>query len=105
MARTLAQIDTPALVLDRTRLERNIARMRERTAALGVALRPHMKTTKSADIARRGAGAGITVSTLREAEYFAAHGHTDIFYAVAIAPQKLERAAALMRGGVRLLLA
>lgn len=105
MARTLAQIDTPALVLDRTRLERNIARMRERTAALGVTLRPHMKTTKSADIARRVAGAGITVSTLREAEYFAAHGHTDIFYAVAIAPQKLERAATLMRGGVRLLLA
>lgn len=100
-------LDTPSLVLDRVRMERNIARARARADALGVALRPHLKTTKSIDIARRivEPGQGVTVSTLLEAEYFAGDGHTDIFYAVAIAPQKLERAAALVRGGVRLLLA
>lgn len=103
---TLDQIDTPALVLDRLRMERNIARMREKTDALGVTLRPHLKTTKSVDIARRVAVSGaITVSTLREAEYFTAHGFTDIFYAVAITPQKLDRVAKLVKAGVRILLA
>lgn len=103
---TLDLIDTPALVLDRVRMDRNIARMRERTDALGVTLRPHLKTTKSVDIARRVAVDGaIAVSTLREAEYLAGHGFTDIFYAVAIAPQKLDRVAVLVKAGVRMLLA
>lgn len=104
---SLETIDTPSLVLDRRRMDRNIARMRERAAALGVALRPHLKTVKCIDIARRMVAAddGITVSTLREAEYFADGGWTDIFYAVAIAPQKLERVAALQRRGVRMRLA
>lgn len=103
----LEDIGTPALMLDRDRMERNIQRMRSKADALGVALRPHMKTTKSADIAARAVpdGGGITVSTLREAEYFAAHGFRDIFYAVAIVPQKLPRVAELVRSGVRLLLA
>jgi D-serine deaminase-like pyridoxal phosphate-dependent protein len=103
----LETIDTPSLVLDRRRMDRNIARMRERAAALGVTLRPHLKTVKSVDIARRivASGDGITVSTLREAEYFADDGFIDIFYAVAIAPQKLERVAALQRRGVRMRLA
>lgn len=106
-AATLEGIDTPALVLDRERMDRNIRRMRERVAALGVALRPHLKTVKSVDVARRMAapGDGVTVSTLREAEHFADHGYTDLFYAVAIAPHKLERVAALQRRGVRVLLA
>lgn len=101
------RIQTPALLLDRDRLDRNIARMDARVRALGVTLRPHLKTVKSIDVARRvvPAGSGVTVSTLLEAEYFAGHGYADIFYAVAIAPQKLERAAALVRAGVRLLLA
>lgn len=104
---TLDTIDTPSLLLDGARMDRNIERMRRHVEALGVALRPHLKTVKCVDIARRMVGAddGITVSTLREAEYFADHGYTDIFYAVAIAPQKLARVAALLRRGVRLRLA
>lgn len=106
-AETLEQLDTPALVLDRGRMDANIARMRERAAALGVSLRPHLKTCKSVDVALCMVGKGdpVTVSTLREAEYFAQAGFTDIFYAVAIAPHKLERVAALQRGGARILLA
>ncbi|MGY0635072.1 alanine racemase [Luteimonas sp. A478] len=106
-ADTLEQLDTPALVLDRARMEANIRSMRDRATELGVTLRPHLKTCKSADVARRMVDLGdpVTVSTLREAEYFAGEGFTNIFYAVAIAPQKLERVAALRQGGVRILLA
>lgn len=105
--RCLDALDTPALILDRQRLDANLARMREHVARLGVALRPHMKTAKSAEVARRALpqGGGIAVSTLREAEYFFEHGYRDLFYAVGASPQKLERAAALMRRGARLLLA
>ncbi|HEX2725294.1 MAG TPA: alanine racemase, partial [Beijerinckiaceae bacterium] len=79
----------------------NIARLRERAETFGVALRPHLKTIKSVDIARRllpGNGPA-TVSTLREAEVFFEAGITDIFYAVGIAPQKLPRVAALRAAG------
>ena len=94
----LSKIDTPALVLDRGRLEANIARMSATAKRHGVDLRPHMKTAKSADVARlatAGYSGGITVSTLKEAAYFAEHGFRDITYAVGIAPARLERVAAL----------
>jgi D-serine deaminase-like pyridoxal phosphate-dependent protein len=103
----LAEIETPCLVLDAGRLDRNLARMRARTDALGVALRPHLKTAKSIDVARRAmrSPAGpITVSTLKEAEYFLEHGVTDILYAVGIAPNKLEHAASLRRRGADVML-
>lgn len=101
----LASLETPRLILDRSRLEANIARMAEAVDALGVALRPHLKTCKSAavgELATSGHRRGITVSTLQEAEYFADHGFTDITYAVGIAPGKLDRAAALIGRGVDL---
>jgi D-serine deaminase-like pyridoxal phosphate-dependent protein len=66
---------TPALVLDRDVLERNVARMAAHAAALGVELWPHVKTHKSAEVIRAqlGAGAaGVTVATPAEAEL--AHG-------------------------------
>jgi D-serine deaminase-like pyridoxal phosphate-dependent protein len=101
----LQDLPTPYLVLDRPRMEHNIERMHDRAAALGVTLRPHVKTCKSIDIARlllARQARGVTVSTLREAEYFAGHGVRDIFYAVPMAPDKLPRAAALLRKGVDL---
>lgn len=48
-----AGLDTPALVLDRAALDRNIAAMAAHARAAGVALRPHVKTHKSVAIARR----------------------------------------------------
>jgi D-serine deaminase-like pyridoxal phosphate-dependent protein len=81
--------------------------MTERVGGKGVKLRPHMKTAKSMDVARialDGNFGGITVSTLKEAEYFAGHGVKDILYAVGIVTAKLEEAAALMRRGVDLAL-
>ncbi|MEO7826635.1 MAG: alanine racemase [Allosphingosinicella sp.] len=101
----LNELETPALVVDRTRLVWNIERMRERLAELGVPLRPHVKTAKSVDIVRlavEGQPGGITVSTLREAEHFLDHGFTDILYAVGIVPSKLAHVAALQRRGAEL---
>ena len=101
----LSQIPTPALLLDPDRLARNAARMRERATTLGVTLRPHMKTAKSDEVGRvahGGTRGPITVATLNEAEYFAAHGWTDLLYAVCIAPQKLDRVAAITARGTRL---
>lgn len=100
-------LDTPCLVLDAARLDANLARMNAIVARLGVALRPHVKTAKCTRVARRafGGGAGpITVSTLKEAEYFFADGFRDVLYAVSIVPAKLARAAALVRAGARLTL-
>ncbi|RDE08114.1 alanine racemase [Pelagibacterium lacus] len=102
LADQLAQLPTPALVLDERRMLANIERLRRRMAGLGVALRPHLKTAKSVEIARRLLADGTgpaTVSTLREAEVFFAAGVRDILYAVGIAPQKLPRVAALRAAG------
>ena len=52
-ASDLAALPTPALVLDTERLDRNLERLSGRMARLGVTLRPHMKTAKSIDVARR----------------------------------------------------
>lgn len=103
-ALSLEQLSTPCLVLEREKLARNLARMAATVAARGTRLRPHLKTAKCAEIAHLAAPdrAPITVSTLREAEYFAHHGWTDIFYAVGFGPGKLARAAELLRAGVRL---
>jgi 3-hydroxy-D-aspartate aldolase len=73
------RLATPALVIDRDALDRNIARMAQFAHAHGTALRPHAKTHKSADIARRqlAAGAiGVCCAKLGEAEALAAGGIT-----------------------------
>ena len=72
-----ADAPTPALMLDRGALDRNIARMAAFAAARGIALRPHAKTHKSADIGRRqiAAGAvGLCCAKPGEAEALAAAG-------------------------------
>ena len=105
MTANVHTLDTPFLVLDPGRMERNIARLDAHLAGLGVPLRPHFKTAKCLEIARRMSGGGIgpaTVSTLREAEVLADAGWTDILYAVGIAPDKLARVAALRARGVDL---
>lgn len=108
MSDFLADLPTPCLLLDESRLQRNLHRMAERAAALRVHLRPHVKTAKAVDVFAQLPSArthGITVSTLAEAEHFAAAGFTDQLYAVAITPDKLPRAAALLRRGIALRLA
>ncbi|WP_273820941.1 alanine racemase [Pseudomonas asplenii] len=105
MSASLETLNTPAAIIDVARMHRNIARMQARADRLGVRLRPHVKTSKCLQVARAqiAAGAsGITVSTLREAAAFFADGITDILYAVAMAPSKLDQAWALRRRGCSL---
>ncbi|MGI4894786.1 MAG: alanine racemase [Janthinobacterium lividum] len=75
---------TPHVLLDPLRLEANVAALARAAAAVGLAVRPHAKTHKSLEIARRqlAAGAvGLTVATVSEATVFAAGGCDDLFIA------------------------
>jgi D-serine deaminase-like pyridoxal phosphate-dependent protein len=77
-------LDTPAVVVDLDRLDSRIDAMATAMRRSGVALRPHAKTHKSLEIARRqlAAGAvGLTVATLGEAGRFASAGFDDLFIA------------------------
>jgi D-serine deaminase-like pyridoxal phosphate-dependent protein len=71
------RLHTPALVLDLDAFEANLDRMAGKAREAGRALRPHAKSHKSIEIARRqiGAGArGVTCATLAEAETLAGGG-------------------------------
>lgn len=99
--------ETPSLLIDELRFERNIARLNRHLERLGVPLRPHLKTVKNAELAHRmiaGHPGGATVSTLAEADYFFAAGISDLLYAVGIAPGKLDAAASRIAGGMKLTL-
>jgi D-serine deaminase-like pyridoxal phosphate-dependent protein len=101
----LLRPQTPFAALDLARVRANAARLRRHLAPFPVALRPHVKTAKSVEVARLlfdGPTGPITVSTLAEAEAFAAAGFTDVVYAVGISPDKLDRVLALRRRGVDL---
>ncbi len=95
---TIAELPTPALLLDLEVLERNLQRMAERARRLGVALRPHLKTHKCVQVAerQRALGArGVTVSTLPEARVFSDHGFDDITWAFPVILGRLEEARQL----------
>ena len=97
-------IPTPALVLDATKVRRNIARMAAYTKSIGIANRPHTKTHKSIAIAglQLAAGAvGLTVAKVGEAETLAlafADREPDILVAYpAVDGARTVRLAALAR--------
>ena len=74
---TKRDLPTPSLLLDLDAFETNVKRMAEHAGGAGLSLRPHAKTHKCSEIARRqvGAGAlGVCVATIREAEAMAAAG-------------------------------
>ena len=88
---------TPYLVVDVPVMEANVDRVARAAAEAGTALRPHVKTHKCAEIARRqvAAGAvGITVATIGEAEVFVERGFEDVFVAYPVWVDE-ERAARL----------
>ncbi|MCY3598638.1 MAG: alanine racemase [Gemmatimonadetes bacterium] len=94
----LLGLRTPALILDLDVLENNLRVMQERTDALGVRLRPHVKTHKCVEIAelqRSGGASGIAVSTLAEARVFAEAGFDDILWAFPLNLSRIDEAAAL----------
>lgn len=95
------ELDTPALCVDLDALEANIASMQSRLAAKGLGTRPHAKTHKSADIARKqlAAGAlGLCTSKVSEAEALMAAGIGTICMTTTNpSPSKIRRAIALSK--------
>jgi D-serine deaminase-like pyridoxal phosphate-dependent protein len=90
---------TPCVLVDRTRVERNIARMQDAANARGMRLRPHAKTHKSVALARLqvGRGAvGICCAKLGEAEVFADAGVEDIRLPYPLNPVNADRVIALL---------
>src|SRR5437879_12883986 len=89
------EIPTPALLLDLDRFERNMARMAAHVKAVGKKLRPHSKTHKCPEIARRqiAAGAvGICCAKVGEAEVMAASGIRNILVTTeVVGPEKIGR--------------
>ena len=94
-------IDTPALLVDYTILQRNIQRLQEASDAAGIAVRPHIKAHKTPQVAQMQiqAGAiGVTCAKLGEAEAMAAGGMDDIFLANCIVGElKMARLVALAK--------
>lgn len=78
---------TPAIVVDQHILDANIASMADFAADQNLALRPHAKTHKIAEIGHKQIAAGsqgLAVATLGEAQYFFNNGITDLFIAYPI---------------------
>lgn len=97
----LADVDTPALVIDLEAFERNLVRMAEWSRQTGCAVRPHAKAHKTPLIARKqlDAGAiGITCSKLGEAEVLVAGGIGGILISSeVVGPAKVSRLISLAR--------
>src|ERR1051325_5487111 len=96
-------LDTPVVVVDLDLLEANVRAMARFAASVGVALRPHCKTHKTLEIARRqaaGGASGLTVAKLDEAAAYLEDGHDDLFVAnEVVGPAKWTRLAGMQRLG------
>jgi D-serine deaminase-like pyridoxal phosphate-dependent protein len=105
--RTKADIPTPALLVDLDRFESNLRTMAEQCKKTSCGLRPHAKTHKCPEIAKRqiAAGAlGICVATVPEAEAMAAAGIEGILLtSPVVEPSKIARLTKLIRNGAKLM--
>ncbi len=95
----IADIDTPAVLIDLDILDRNLRAAQDYADANGLKLRPHVKTHKLPQIARMQVdlgACGITAQKLGEAEAMADGGLSDIFLPYNIlGAAKLDRLHAL----------
>jgi len=97
---TLADLPTPQVVVDRSRLLNNIARAQQLASSAGMRLRPHAKTHKSPHVAKMqidGGAVGICCAKVGEAEVFAAVGINDIRLPYPVSPSNAPRILALMK--------
>lgn len=101
----IAELETPAVLIDLDVLERNIKLMAELAKHAGVKLRPHFKTHKSIWIARKQieyGACGLTVAKLGEAEVLADAGIEDLLIAFPLVGEaKLGRLRALIERGIK----
>lgn len=97
----LEEVDTPALLVDLDVLERHLRRMADSLRGLPVRLRPHAKSHKCPEIARRrmALGAvGVCCQKVSEAEALVEGGIVDVLVSnEVVGRRKLERIAALAR--------
>jgi D-serine deaminase-like pyridoxal phosphate-dependent protein len=95
------QIDTPAMVVDLDIMEKNLRRVADYAAGHGLRLRPHTKTHKSVNLARRQlalGAAGLTVAKVSEAEVMLGASPAGVLVAFpVIGHAKLERLVAVAR--------
>jgi D-serine deaminase-like pyridoxal phosphate-dependent protein len=95
------QLDTPALVVDLSLLERNIETLHSFFRQQPIRVRPHVEAHRCPAIAHKqlaagGTTGGIGVATIGQAEVFAEHGCSDIFVAnEVVTPIKIRRLCAL----------
>ena len=103
------QLETPCIVIDMAKTEKNVAKMQEAADTYNCSLRPHIKTHKMPLFARmqlaHGA-AGITCAKVTEAEVMADGGAEDIFIAYPMVGEfRIKRAIELANRIKRLILA
>jgi D-serine deaminase-like pyridoxal phosphate-dependent protein len=101
----LADLETPAVLVDLDLLERNVARMAAAAQRAGVRLRPHAKTHKCPEIGRmqlRAGAAGLSLAKVGEAEVFAAAGFEDLFIAYPVVGEDKGRRLLALGERVRL---
>jgi D-serine deaminase-like pyridoxal phosphate-dependent protein len=95
------ELSTPALTIDLDILERNLERMANLCREQGVGLRPHTKTHKTPEVARKQfehGAIGLTVAKVGEAEVMAGAGLDEILVAYPVlGREKLDRLATLAR--------
>jgi D-serine deaminase-like pyridoxal phosphate-dependent protein len=87
------------VLVDRQRVERNLDRMQSAVAASGLRLRPHAKTHKSIELAKRqiaGGAIGICCAKPGEAEVFAEGGIDNIRLPYPLNPVNAERVIELL---------
>src|SRR3954449_8264065 len=99
IAAPVEDIDTPALIVDLAPFERNLEKMARVAREAGVRLRPHAKTHKCPEIAKRQIALGAVgqcVQKVAEAEALASAGIRDILVSNEIVgASKLRRLARL----------
>ncbi len=98
----IADVSTPALIVDLDAFERNVARMRDFVQKMGVRHRAHAKTHKSADIAlyqmEVGGACGVCCQKVSEAEALVAGGVKDVLVSNQVVdPKKIDRLAAMAK--------
>jgi 3-hydroxy-D-aspartate aldolase len=100
----LRELTTPAMVLDLDAFERNISAYQQQVNLCGLQARPHAKSHKCAEIARRqiAAGAvGVCTASLHEAEALAQQGINNVLItSPVIGAGKLDRLLQLVKRGV-----
>ena len=101
LGKSIAELDTPALLVDLEALDQNIATMAKAAREAGADWRPHIKASKAPTLANRliaGGAVGVTSAKVSEAEQMVDGGVDDILIANEIVgPTKVVRLATLAR--------